>query len=463
MFKRALILFLIPAFMLSCGGGSNAPDPEITGLQPTSGPPGTTVTVSGSGFDPKPSGNEVNFNGALAPVVNASDSELQVTVPEEASSGTISVTVGDKTAIGPNFTVEALAPVISTVEPLSGPAGTEVTITGGNFSTNALSNTVTFNGVQASVQSATYNQLIVIVPENAGDGPVAVTVSGEMTAGPNFNFIPTISDKILFKSNPEVPNGDYDIYSINPDGTAQQKLFDNSGSVAFVSLSNDGTKVAFRLTENGDNELYVANTDGSNLQELTNLPDFIFYPSWSPDDSKIVFSNGTEDDAEIYIINVDGTGLTQITYDQAWNRYPQWSPDGSKILHGSNIDGDFEIYTMNPDGNIKQKLTDDGVDNTHARWSPDGSEIIFSSERDGIYGDIYRMNADGSNVRRVTTNNGGAGFPDWAPDGQKIVFKDNRELWILNADGSGTAEQITNNPNPNLNFIGIPDWSSSAN
>ena len=38
------------------------------------------------------------------------------------------------------------------------------------------------------------------------------------------------------------------------------------------------------------------------------------------------------------------------------------------------------------------------------RWSPDGRKILFDSERDGNR-EIYVMDADGSNQTRLTRNN----------------------------------------------------------
>lgn len=463
MYRQTLLFIITTAFIISCGGGNGSPDPEITGIQPTSGPPGAMVTISGTGFAPEASGNEVSFSGTSAQISSASESQLEVTVPEGASSGSVSVTVGSKTVTGPNFNVEPKAPAITSVDPQSGPVGTEVTISGMNFSSSASGNTITFNGVQAQVRGAAQDQLITEVPQGVSDGPIEVTVQGKSVTGPEFNYVPALRNKIIFVSNPDVPSGDRDIYSIDPDGTNQQKLFDTPEFEDFPVVSHGGTKLIFRQLNSSDNELYIANSDGSEMTELTDLPDFIFTASFSPDDSQIVFSNGTEDDAEIYVINADGSGLTQITDDMSWNRSPQWSPDGSKILFDSNRDGDFEIYTMSPDGNNVEQLTDDAVRNSTAKWSPDGTEIIFSSERNGTSGDIYRMNADGSNVRRITFDDGGARDPEWSPDGSTIVFEDNRDLQLINSDGSGSVEQLTNNPEPNSNQLGIPDWSSIDN
>jgi len=62
--------------------------------------------------------------------------------------------------------------------PAHGAVGTTVTIYGQGFSSTLSDNTVTFNGVAATVQSATPTQLITAVPDGADTGPISVTVSG---------------------------------------------------------------------------------------------------------------------------------------------------------------------------------------------------------------------------------------------------------------------------------------------
>lgn len=77
------------------------------------------------------------------------------------------------------------ASVLSLIEfqPKEGPIGTQVTIWGSGFSTTASQNTVTFNGVAATVNAATKNKLVVAVPSGASSGSVAVTVSATTATG----------------------------------------------------------------------------------------------------------------------------------------------------------------------------------------------------------------------------------------------------------------------------------------
>ncbi len=75
-------------------GGTNftvePPPISIMGLSPTSGPTGTSVTISGTGFN---STSTVRFNGKSSKdVVYTSSSQLEATVPTGATSGPVSVT-----------------------------------------------------------------------------------------------------------------------------------------------------------------------------------------------------------------------------------------------------------------------------------------------------------------------------------------------------------------------------------
>lgn len=77
-------------------------------------------------------------------------------------------------------------PAISSIDPTSGLVGTEVTISGANFSETPSQNTVTFNGTTTAVKSATTSTLVVDVPAGATTGIISVTVQGQTASGPTF-------------------------------------------------------------------------------------------------------------------------------------------------------------------------------------------------------------------------------------------------------------------------------------
>jgi len=76
---------------------------------------------------------------------------------------------------------------ILTFSPPRGPVGSTVTIYGTGFSSTPSQNTVSFNGTNATVQSATSTQLVVTVPTGASTGPISVTTSaGTVTSSNSF-------------------------------------------------------------------------------------------------------------------------------------------------------------------------------------------------------------------------------------------------------------------------------------
>ncbi len=152
--------------------------PSITSLNPTSGPVGTAVTITGSNFGPSQGIGTVTFNGASSGTAATwSPGIITVNVPSGATTGNVVVTVGGVPSNGQSFTV-GTAPIITSLSPTSGPAGTSVTITGSNFGSYFPAPTVTFNGTAVTTVFWSPTTLWVTVPSGATTGNVVVTVGG---------------------------------------------------------------------------------------------------------------------------------------------------------------------------------------------------------------------------------------------------------------------------------------------
>ncbi|MFC7667302.1 FG-GAP-like repeat-containing protein [Hymenobacter humi] len=165
--------------------------PAVTGLSPAQGPTGSTVTISGSNFGTSAAGLGVTFNGVSGTIVSVSDGSITVTVPAQAQSGPVVVTrngTGAGTASAGRFVV---TPVVSGINPGSGPEGALVVVAGTGL---AGASRITFNG--ASVPSSSFfntnytaapNTIMVRVPLGATTGPVIVTTpAGSSNATVNF-------------------------------------------------------------------------------------------------------------------------------------------------------------------------------------------------------------------------------------------------------------------------------------
>jgi hypothetical protein len=197
--KTRLSAFMIVSLTLlifSCKDDEGTSEPHISSVAPESGVEGSTVTITGHNFSATPSENSVKFNGTTAAVSSSSDDQIVATVPVGATTGKITVTVGNLTATSPNDFEIFEAAEITSLSPLQGVAGTVVIITGTNFSATAAQNVVKFgNNTTAEVIDATTTELVVAVPELAVTGTISVTVNGATaTSAESFTILaPTIT------------------------------------------------------------------------------------------------------------------------------------------------------------------------------------------------------------------------------------------------------------------------------
>lgn len=158
---------------------------DISKIKPLKGGKGTQVTITGEGFHTVMANNAVAFNGKAGTVISATATQLVVATPDDVATGPLSVTINGQKTVGPVFTVIP-PPVLTTIAPLSGPAGKDMTVTGANFSSVLDENKVTFNGVAGVVKQAGEKELIATIPAGAGTGNIRVWVNGQETGGPQF-------------------------------------------------------------------------------------------------------------------------------------------------------------------------------------------------------------------------------------------------------------------------------------
>ena len=259
---------------------------------------------------------------------------------------------------------------------------------------------------------------------------------------------------------PSERGGSFDIWVmhlIDPENPVQ--LTTSPGLDVEPMWSPDGSKILFLSTrDNPDNihELYVMNADGSAQQRLLEWPEsYEWGATWSPDGEKIAFTTTRDFNYELYVMNADGSGEPiNITQNEGLDTYPHWSPDGQWLVFVSDRGGNWDIWKMDVQACLAaleaeeasgeaceaiQLTADNPDDDFYPRWSPDGSQIAFESRREANR-DIYIMDADGGNVTRVTTELVHDSNPMWALDGTALIFSSERDfdwdLFIINVDGT---------------------------
>ncbi len=156
--------------------------PVVNGISPTSGGPGTSVTITGFGFT---GATSVTFGGLTAFATVISDTQIIASAPSN-SPGTVHVVVTtplgtSASTVADLFTyLGAAAPVVTGISPTSGGPGTVVIIIGTGF-TGATS--VTFGGIVAAATVNSDTQITATAPSNAAATVHVLVTTGFGTSG----------------------------------------------------------------------------------------------------------------------------------------------------------------------------------------------------------------------------------------------------------------------------------------
>jgi Tol biopolymer transport system component len=135
--------------------------------------------------------------------------------------------------------------------------------------------------------------------------------------------------------------------------------------VEYMDWSRDGTKVVFMSQEPGasgsdpDYNIYTMNADGSDIRRLTTTPGEDGWPSWSPDGRQIAYATSRDDCRnskaagclrtgdigpffDLWVMNADGSNQHRVTKEMA--QFMDWSPDGRYLVFSPGLN------IIRPDG-----------------------------------------------------------------------------------------------------------------
>jgi TolB protein len=213
---------------------------------------------------------------------------------------------------------------------------------------------------------------------------------------------------------------------------------ENVGKIVFAS--DDGK------TTNADYDLYTINPDGSEKTRLTHFGKFIDHPVWSPEHSRIAYSSNVDNKKEkIFIMTADGKETRQLTFGDNFDKFPTWSPDGKQIAYISYRDDIPNLFVVDDHGQSQKQLTFVDGKNTvlWPSWSPVSDTIAYSYNKAGdeIGFRLQIIKPDGTGQREILSSNDpdlGDHEPAWSPDGKTMYFLSNRtrqmEIWKFDYD-----------------------------
>lgn len=181
-------------------------------------------------------------------------------------------------------------------------------------------------------------------PEDRVEGGAQVAIvnadgSGfrELTTGPNNSGFPSMS-----------PDGRRFVYrTFGPDGDGLRIMDIETGKVTPIAGGYDnfplwsprGDVIMFSRQDEGDYEIYTIKPDGTGLKRLTHSRGNDAHMAWSPDGGHIAFAStrmGFKDEmtytdapqpyGEIFVMRADGSDLQQLTDNQWEEGTPAWQP-----------------------------------------------------------------------------------------------------------------------------------------
>jgi TolB protein len=166
---------------------------------------------------------------------------------------------------------------------------------------------------------------------------------------------------------------------------------------------------------------------------------------------------------ELQVADADGYGAQTILASNEPIISPAWSPDGTRLAYVSFERKKPVVYVQSLTTGQRLAVANFTGSNSAPAWSPDGRRLAVTLTKDGG-SQIYLIAADGSgSATRLTHSPGIDTEPNYSPDGQWIIFTSDRgggpQIYRMPASG-GQAQRLTFEGSYNVSPRHSPDGKS---
>lgn len=262
------------------------------------------------------------------------------------------------------------------------------------------------------------------------------------------------SGTIVFQGNRGGPPA---VFTVKPNGDDLTRL----GTGLQPAISRNGKNIVFVRSSTRGAELWVLNVGSGNVSQITDDGVTNAEPAISPDGETIAFIGSVRgEDPEpdhLFVIDADGNNERQLTRGGKFvDREPSFSPDGKRIVFVRGP-GETQLMTIAVSGGETTTVTKRGEPFSVPEWpsySPDGKQILFDAYARGSHR-LYTVDAGGGEIDQISKSDDDFIEPDYSPNGSSIVFRRGKELFTMDADGSG-VKQLFDSPPGGSNIH--PSW-----
>jgi TolB protein len=273
------------------------------------------------------------------------------------------------------------------------------------------------------------------------------------------------SERIAFAA---YRNGQWDIYSIAPDGSEPRQLTNDAFEDTDPAYAPDGTRLAFASRRNNNWDVYVIDLLSGQEVRLTNSPHYDGAPTWDPDGARVAYESYQSGNLDIWQIDTAGVGpaINLTANSEAGDFAPAWSPDGRTIAFTSWREGNKDLFLLDLPSGETTRLTDTPTAEEWSTWQPEGRRVAFVSDDLGDR-EVFTLNIDnppiaGGTIEPVTWL-GRTDGPVWSPGGDTLAVIFHR--WdgeIITLQTPGASHQLPDLLTDIITIQGRLTWHHQA-
>lgn len=213
-------------------------------------------------------------------------------------------------------------------------------------------------------------------------------------------------------------NGQWDLYTIAPDGSDPRQLTDDPYIDTDPLYSPDGNRLAFASRRENNWDVYILDLRTGQIDRLTDSPHYDGAPAWSPDGSRLAFESQRAGNLDIWL--TDGHETANLTAnDPAGNFAPAWHPQTQTILFTGWQAGNKELYRLDLADGQTTRLTDTPAAEEGAAWHPAGEQLALTVDELGRR-EVFTLGRDQSRPQPLTWLGRSDGAA-WSPAGDQIA------------------------------------------